>query len=591
MDFLYATKVYMANWAMDEPFCGFELPGGLKYWEDALAAMEALVRENSDLALAPSGDDPDNISQQAARKDYLKCFDTVLQRYYSNKATGGHGRKLLVANDKMAAKYSAFASFIGKKNLADKRVREINNAIDIIGGLNISIFDLRKDFIAKTFIEAPELFEESLELLLLGSNFKLESGKKICNVVTYLSSFFSASCPVTNGQIEEMGKLINKETKGSLGYVQSFYGQITGLLKAIHSSLVLPEPPEVTTGAEFGATPFQSAAEEDIDGSGSSQRTSRGASADLDTDNNRPLSSGAQQQLMSEASIAIGMKSDSALLMAEETANIVKNELLTITEGFKEMDKKVVSLNRQIHGNQEQILQLMNQQARSEQGQQPGAANLDLILKRLDEIEIWKAQTESKIQDCCTVLQDLVGKDHLRKEQYQNELVTMTQTATQAAVQAATNAALKSVAAVANSNSSSGNASPSPVRIRAQVKITSNLQGGDIFEFATDDSGDLLFSSVKAIYEGVNALKYKTEAGTTRICSHNGDIFEAPADGWGNRVYTVNISNTVAQPPPLPPPVSTAPGAGYPGSGAAAFNPAAFNFPGFNFGQPSFQPR
>lgn len=42
---------------------------------------------------------------------------------------------------------------------------------------------------------------------------------------------------------------------------------------------------------------------------------------------------------------------------------------------------------------------------------------------------------------------------------------------------------------------------------------------------------------------GVSALKYKSlETGTIRLCSKNGDMFEPPEDGWGNRLYFANIT-------------------------------------------------
>ena len=117
------------------------------------------------------------------------------------------------------------------------------------------------------------------------------------------------------------------------------------------------------------------------------------------------------------------------------------------------------------------------------------------------------------------------------------------------------------------------------MRVRTQVKIT-NEQGTDINEFGTDDNGDLRSSSVKAIYEGANALKYKTDAGTTRICNLLGDIFEAPVDGWGARIYVVNQPTTQQQPVAAGATGNTAHG-GYPGTNQHYFPPAPQLFPGF----------
>ncbi len=54
------------------------------------------------------------------------------------------------------------------------------------------------------------------------------------------------------------------------------------------------------------------------------------------------------------------------------------------------------------------------------------------------------------------------------------------------------------------------------------------------------------------MFPGVNALKYSLD-GATRICNQLGDVFEAPEDGWGTRVYTANMPVVAAAPRPRPP--------------------------------------
>merc|ERR1719384_57953 len=79
---------------------------------------------------------------------------------------------------------------------------------------------------------------------------------------------------------------------------------------------------------------------------------------------------------------------------------------------------------------------------------------------------------------------------------------------------------------------------------RSFIKITT-ADNHDIHEFPSDEEGNLSVASVNTVYQGVNALKYKIlETGAIRLCSKNGDMFEPPEDGWGNRLYFANITST-----------------------------------------------
>ncbi len=45
----------------------------------------------------------------------------------------------------------------------------------------------------------------------------------------------------------------------------------------------------------------------------------------------------------------------------------------------------------------------------------------------------------------------------------------------------------------------------------------------------------------------MNALRYNLD-GATRICNQIGDIFEAPEDGWGERIYVANVVGQTVPP-------------------------------------------
>ncbi len=75
---------------------------------------------------------------------------------------------------------------------------------------------------------------------------------------------------------------------------------------------------------------------------------------------------------------------------------------------------------------------------------------------------------------------------------------------------------------------------------RQMVKIAQQV-GGDLYEFSTSDEGVLSAESVRAVFAGANALKYRKESGAIRVCSLVGSNFDVPEDGWGERVYIVNV--------------------------------------------------
>jgi len=149
-----------------------------------------------------------------------------------------------------------------------------------------------------------------------------------------------------------------------------------------------------------------------------------------------------------------------------------------------------------------------------------------LLQERIKELEAWKEQR---------VTEDNAFKDtiNLTFTKVLDKLVELDQNfqvlkAQQAALQ---NATVTSTQRLRNGQ-------------KSFIKITT-ADNPEIHEFPSDDEGNLSVASVNAVYQGINALKYKSlETGTIRLCSKNGDIFEPPEDGWGNRIYFANITGS-----------------------------------------------
>lgn len=75
---------------------------------------------------------------------------------------------------------------------------------------------------------------------------------------------------------------------------------------------------------------------------------------------------------------------------------------------------------------------------------------------------------------------------------------------------------------------------------RTYVKIAKDGDEEDIAEVPTNSEGLLPQMTVKALYEGTSAIKYRvtTNSKTWRALLLEDDLFHPPEDGWGDRVYT-----------------------------------------------------
>ncbi len=91
---------------------------------------------------------------------------------------------------------------------------------------------------------------------------------------------------------------------------------------------------------------------------------------------------------------------------------------------------------------------------------------------------------------------------------------------------------------------SNGQANGAAEQKKQTVKVTPGADGSgaaaEVFEFSTNSSGDLSVNSVRAFFPDATALTYQREGGVIRVCSIRGTIFDAPEEGWGDRLYVVS---------------------------------------------------
>jgi hypothetical protein len=94
---------------------------------------------------------------------------------------------------------------------------------------------------------------------------------------------------------------------------------------------------------------------------------------------------------------------------------------------------------------------------------------------------------------------------------------------------------------------------------RVYVKIAKEGDEEDIAEVPTNSEGLLPQMTVKALYEGTSAIKYRVTptSKTWRALLLEDDLFHPPEDGWGDRVYTctqpqgcVSVPSPIAAPNP-----------------------------------------
>jgi len=102
---------------------------------------------------------------------------------------------------------------------------------------------------------------------------------------------------------------------------------------------------------------------------------------------------------------------------------------------------------------------------------------------------------------------------------------------------------------------------------RTYVKIIKVGDSNDVDEVPTNSQGLLPQSTVKALYEGTSAIKYRVTATSKswRTLLLEEDLYHPPEDGWGDRIYHCTIPQGLVWKNEAPlikngPPLSRAPG-------------------------------
>ena len=80
--------------------------------------------------------------------------------------------------------------------------------------------------------------------------------------------------------------------------------------------------------------------------------------------------------------------------------------------------------------------------------------------------------------------------------------------------------------------------------------VTADGSDVDVVEFPADaEGGNLNLKSVEIVYPGIKALKYKLTPKSTRMVMLSADnVFVAPEDGWGDRLYYATIQRPLTPP-------------------------------------------
>ena len=114
---------------------------------------------------------------------------------------------------------------------------------------------------------------------------------------------------------------------------------------------------------------------------------------------------------------------------------------------------------------------------------------------------------------------------------------------------------LEQIQTVSNGHQQNGGDSKAVVGYAAAavkfVKIvTADGSDVDVVEFPADaEGGNLNLKSVEIVYPGIKALKYKLTPKSTRMVMLSADnVFVAPEDGWGDRLYYATIQRPLTPP-------------------------------------------
>ena len=516
IEFRFATKVWSAL-GYEEPDISIDIAGGLAYWAEVMPVLESIVKANYTLS---SPCDDDRAFAKSQGELYDKYFDAIIQQRY---------KKGSLPESYDSKKWKSFANFMpfarfGKDG--PERHEKTTATVHLLVSLGVSLYDLRKDYLSKTLIDSKELFIMTLEQILLNPgnlDVSVPHPDQLCNVAPRLCEYFHGEDSLASAQLDEAKKIIanNGGSSDSPGHVKEVVGAVHLYYWKDLERMFADRSDRVdsTANAESSSNVTNGAAD-----------AREGASASPSSVNaNATQSPVENSQTSSSSSSGYSTYPNPPGITAEdECAEVEILNSHRTSPGYESgRNSSQGEMNSQGAVSQAEYDQLKERVASLE--------------ARNSALEKWKeeyleAQEVYKL-DVVTVMKELGN----RISELQEGLTTRNNEVMTAAT----------IAAAAAGATASPTAVLSRGRVeKCKVRIA-DKSTKEIYQFSTNEDGDLSVSAVTAIVPGTNCLKFKDVAtGVTTVCRQVGEVFEVPAGGWGDRTYDANV-------PPPPPPVSS----------------------------------
>ena len=508
IEFRFATKVWSAV-GHEEPDISIDVAGGLVYWAEVMPLLESIVKANCILSSPCDDDSAFTKSQGVLYDEYL---DSIIQQRYKK------GSLPESYDSKKWKSFSTFLTFAQFGKDGAEKYEKTTATIHLLVSLGVSLYDLRRDYLSKALFGSKDLFVMTLEQILLNpSNLDVSVPRpdQLCNIAPRLYEYFRDEDSVASGQLDESKKIIenNGGAPESLGHVKEVVSAVHQYYWKDFELMFRDSGDRIDSSASPAAT---------SNGSGGVADDIEGASASPSSATVTTPSVENSQTSSSSSSSGYSTYPNRPGVTAEEDPAEVDNLSSRRTSPGCESGR---NSSQEGTGSREVVSQ----------------AEFDELKQRLAALEKWKEEYleahEVYKLDVVTVMKELGNRI--------NELQDGLTSRNNDVVAAATIAA-----------AAAGATRASPTTVLRATSEKCNVQIADknskeIYQFSTNEEGDLSVSAVTAIIPGTNCLKFKDAAsGVTTVCRQVGDVFEVPKGGWGDRTYDANV-------PPPPPPVSS----------------------------------
>ena len=540
--YYYARKVWIPyqDQETDEPYPSIEIQGGTKYWTNAFTVFEAIARQNADSINIIATKDTKGKQKEPFSKEYNECFNYYLLKHME-KVQPKHSSMLMEQMKSLLDTFEPFIQYV-KKNYASEEVLLVSNTLPLIVARGISLNDLINDYKAKQLYKGSSLFEEKLEFILRGVDY-LNQGvqlmikgqkKLVCNLAPFFIKYFSNQLGLSGKIDENMMSVLNKHPKSSMSYIESLFNFISQLQGDLDRAL------------KDGPREF-------INSDPTNQKVA---------------------QILNSKKNKIEKKINSPILKEkhEKIDKIDKNDKNTIEKPIETGTKKkkivntssnntITTTSTQNADNNTQItnnLPKMESHLNSNSDMDTNSnSNRDLNLNTLSNL-LSKVESNEKNIACLTSslnqfhqsISSQMKEQIALQEQFKlvitNQLAKLSEQA--ASIQQRVSVLEKEKSSnkpILLNNIDNFNKNPpflGQMKKKQVVKLTSEQFPKEIVEFTTNENGNLSMESVRGIFEGATALKYRSETGALRVISPNSNnILEPDLNSWTDRIYVVNI--------------------------------------------------